>query len=86
MSDRTSVIPGTLDLLILKAACRGRNTAMAFFFGSSKPRASPPDRAGALYPALDRPRHQGLIESEWGTSHNNRRAKFNRLRRRMETV
>ena len=34
---------------------------------------------GALYPALYRLERQGLIESEWGTSENNRRAKFYRL-------
>jgi DNA-binding PadR family transcriptional regulator len=36
---------------------------------------------GALYPALYRLEHQGLIESEWGRSENNRRAKFYRLTR-----
>jgi DNA-binding PadR family transcriptional regulator len=34
---------------------------------------------GALYPALHRLEHQGLLESEWGISDNNRRAKFYRL-------
>jgi PadR family transcriptional regulator, regulatory protein PadR len=34
---------------------------------------------GALYPALYRLEQQGLIESEWGISENNRRAKFYRL-------
>jgi transcriptional regulator len=34
---------------------------------------------GALYPALYRLEHQGLIASEWGTSDHNRRAKFYRL-------
>ena len=34
---------------------------------------------GALYPALSRLEHQGLLTSEWGTSDNNRRAKFYRL-------
>jgi transcriptional regulator len=34
---------------------------------------------GSLYPALYRLEHQGLIEAEWGTSDNNRRAKFYRL-------
>jgi transcriptional regulator len=34
---------------------------------------------GALYPALYRLEHQGLIESEWGVSDNNRRAKYYRL-------
>jgi PadR family transcriptional regulator, regulatory protein PadR len=36
---------------------------------------------GALYPALYRLERQGLIDSEWGTSDNNRRAKFYRLTR-----
>ena len=36
---------------------------------------------GSLYPALQRIQHRGLIESEWGTSENNRRAKFYRLTR-----
>src|SRR5688572_4631070 len=34
---------------------------------------------GALYPALYRLEHQGLITSEWGVSDNNRKAKFYRL-------
>jgi PadR family transcriptional regulator PadR len=34
---------------------------------------------GALYPALARLEHQGLLASEWGTSDNNRRAKYYRL-------
>ena len=34
---------------------------------------------GALYPALYRLEHQGLIESEWGLSDNNRQAKYYRL-------
>jgi transcriptional regulator len=44
---------------------------------------------GTLYPALARLEHDGLIESEWGTSENNRRAKYYRLTRtgrgRLET-
>ena len=36
---------------------------------------------GALYPALYRLERQGLIDSEWGTSENNRRAKFYQLTR-----
>ena len=34
---------------------------------------------GALYPALHRLEHQGLLVSDWGTSENNRRAKFYKL-------
>ena len=46
---------------------------------------------GALYPALYRLEHQGLLDTEWGTSDNNRRAKFytltttGRKRLRLET-
>ena len=40
---------------------------------------NPHIQQGALYPALYRLEHQGLIDSEWGTSENNRRAKFYRL-------
>ena len=36
---------------------------------------------GTLYPALGRLEHDGLIASEWGTSENNRRAKYYRLTR-----
>src|SRR3974390_381418 len=36
---------------------------------------------GSLYPALYRLEHQGLIDAEWGTSENNRRAKYYRLTR-----
>ena len=34
---------------------------------------------GSLYPALHRLEHKGWIEAEWGTSDNNRKAKFYRL-------
>ena len=34
---------------------------------------------GALYPALYRLEHQGLLDTEWGTSENNRRAKYDSL-------
>jgi DNA-binding PadR family transcriptional regulator len=44
---------------------------------------------GALYPALHRLEHRGFVDVEWGTSDNNRRAKFYRLtpagRRQLKT-
>ena len=43
------------------------------------PRGALQVQQGALYPALYRLEQQALIESEWGTSENNRRAKFYRL-------
>ena len=72
-----SIIPGTLDLLVLKAVSLGREHGYGVLLRIQ--RASRDVLAveqGALYPALARLENQGLIESEWGTSENNRRAKF----------
>ncbi len=74
------LIRGTLDLLILKSLVWGalhgyaitrlihRQTGQAFLV-----------EEGTLYPALWRLENRGLLESEWGLSENNRRAKFYRL-------
>ena len=72
-----SILPGTLDLLILKAASLGALHG----YGVLLRIAQITDGAlnieqGALYPALYRLEVQGLLESEWGVSDNNRRAKF----------
>ena len=80
MPDRASVMPGTLDLLVLKAVSLGPQHG----YGVLQRIEQITGQAlvieqGALYPALYRLEHQGLIESEWGTSDNNRRAKFYRL-------
>lgn len=71
------IIPGTLDLLVLKAVSLGREHGYGVLLRIQ--RASQDVLAveqGALYPALARLEQQGLIESEWGVSENNRRAKF----------
>ena len=80
MSDPASLLPGTLDLLILKAVSLGPLHGYGVLLRIEQIT----DRAlvieqGALYPALHRLEHQGLLESEWGTSENNRRAKYYRL-------
>lgn len=71
------IIPGTLDLLVLKAVSLGREHGYGVLLRIQ--RASQDVLAveqGALYPALARLEQQGLVESEWGVSENNRRAKF----------
>ena len=79
-SDRPSsneLIPGTLDMLILKTTSRG---AMHGYAVAQAIQVLSRDvlrvEEGALYPALHRLEVRGLLKSEWGVSENNRRAKF----------
>lgn len=79
-SEPTTLLQGTLDLLILKSLVAGERhglgisrrieqiTARTF---SVKP--------GSLFPALHRMEEEGWISSFWGDSENNRRAKYYRL-------
>jgi PadR family transcriptional regulator PadR len=76
------LLPGTLDMLILKALSLGPNHGYGVLLRieqTSKRLVSL--EQGSLYPALNRLEHRGLIQSEWGTSENNRKAKFYRLTR-----
>ena len=80
MSDEAELLPGTLDLLILKAVSLGplhgygvllriqQISGEALFI-----------EQGALYPALFRLVRQGLLNTEWDRSENNRRAKYYEL-------
>ena len=80
MDDQANLLPGTLDLLILKAISLGDVHGYGVLLRIEQiSRGALEIQQGALYPALYRLQHQGLIESEWGTSDNNRRAKFYRL-------
>jgi len=71
------LIPGTLDLLILKAVSLGplHGYGVLLRIGQMT-RGALLVEQGALYPALYRLEHQGLLDVEWGMSDNNRRAKF----------
>lgn len=82
MTDQAELLPGTLDLLILKAVSLGwlHGYGVLLRIGQISGGALQIQQ-GALYPALYRLEHQGLITSEWGTSENNRRAKYYRLTR-----
>src|ERR687890_1743416 len=80
MTDSAAVLPGTLDLLILKAVSLGKLHGYGVLLRIEQiSRGALLVQQGALYPALYRLEHQGLIESEWGTSENNRKAKYYRL-------
>ena len=71
------LLPGTLDMLILKALSMGPNHGYGLLLRieyTSKGLLAL--EQGSLYPALNRLEHRGLITSQWGTSENNRRAKF----------
>ena len=82
MDDSTGLLPGTLDLLILKAVSLGTLHGYGVLLRIQQITAGGLQiQQGALYPALYRLERQGLIDSEWGTSDNNRRAKFYRLTR-----
>ena len=82
MDDSTGLLPGTLDLLILKAVSLGTLHGYGVLLRIEQITAGALQiQQGALYPALYRLERQGLIDSEWGTSENNRRAKFYKLTR-----
>ena len=80
MSGQAQLLPGTLDLLILKAVSLGplHGYGVLLRIGQISERALLIEQ-GALYPALFRLVRQGLLEATWGTSENNRRAKFYEL-------
>ena len=84
---RIDLIQGTLDLLILKSLGAGANHG----YGIAQRIHQLSDdvlkvEEGSLYPALYRMEEQGLIDSEWGTTENNRKAKFYRLTRKGRTA
>ena len=77
---KTDLLQGTLDMLILRVLNRGEMHGWGIadrIEQLSKSVLSVGE--GSLYPALYRLQDQGWIESEWGTSENNRKAKFYRL-------
>ena len=78
--DSLELLRGTLDVLILKALSWGpqHGYAVARWIRQRTDNEMLIEE-GALYPALFRLEAQDLIESSWGTSDNNRRAKFYRL-------
>jgi PadR family transcriptional regulator, regulatory protein PadR len=77
MTEHAELLPGTLDLLILKAISLGPQHGYGVLLRIEQITGGALEiEQGALYPALYRLEHQGLLDTEWGTSDNNRRAKF----------
>src|SRR5437588_12164733 len=80
MSNEAELLPGTLDLLILKAVSLGplHGYGVLLRIGQISGKALLIEQ-GALYPAVFRLVRQGLLKATWGTSEKNRRAKFYEL-------
>ena len=77
MDRKPDLLPGTLDMLILKTLSRG--ALHGYGIAASIKRTSDDVltvEEGSLYPALYRLEDQGWIASEWGESENNRKAKY----------
>ncbi len=77
---QTDALRGSLDLLVLKTL----SLAPMHGWGISQrvqqlSKGTLEVNQGSLYPALQRLEKDGLITSEWGTTHNNRRARYYRL-------
>lgn len=79
---QSNLLPGTLDLLVLKAVSLGAEHGYGVLLRIQRAsRGALAIEQGALYPALFRLESQGYIEAEWGVSENNRKAKFYTLTR-----
>ena len=77
MAPQADLLPGTLDVLILMALSLGPLHGYGVLARIEQiTQGALLVEQGALYPALYRLEHQGLIGGEWGVSDNNRRAKF----------
>ena len=80
MQDQAQILPGTLDLLVLRAVTLGplHGYGILLRIGQISANALLIEQ-GALFPRLFRLVRQGLLKARWGTSENNRRAKFYEL-------
>lgn len=82
MAEKTELLPGTLDLLVLRVLSRGElhGWGITNKLEQLSKRALQVDE-GSLYPALYRMEDKGWIEAEWKITENNRRAKYYSLTR-----
>jgi len=88
-SAEVDLLSGTLDMLVLKAVSLGPLHGYGVLLRIQQlSRDRLEIQQGSLYPALYRLEHEGWIAGGWGTSENNRRARFYRLtaagRRRLD--
>jgi PadR family transcriptional regulator PadR len=80
MATKTTLLQGTLDLLILRALSLGPNHGLGIARRVAQiTRGTFEVKPGSLFPALHRLEEQGWLASEWGESENRRRAKYYEL-------
>jgi len=79
-AERQELLPGTLELLVLKTLTGGpaHGYAIVRHIRSRSTEVLVVEE-GSLYPALHRMERRGWIDAEWGVSNSNRRAKYYRL-------
>jgi PadR family transcriptional regulator, regulatory protein PadR len=79
---KTELLPGTLEMLILKTLARNTGPMHGYGIALYLKQISHEVlqvEEGSLYPALQRLAIKGWVQAEWGTSENNRRARFYKL-------
>jgi transcriptional regulator len=82
MADKSELLPGTLDLLVLRVLSREELHGWGITNKLEQlSRSALQVDEGSLYPALYRMEEKGWIEAEWRLTENNRRAKYYRLTR-----
>jgi PadR family transcriptional regulator PadR len=80
MAERTNLLQGTLDLLILRAVVPGEMHGLAISRRIEQmTRGTFHVKPGSLFPALHRMEEAGWLRSTWGESEKNRRAKYYEL-------
>jgi transcriptional regulator len=82
LNKKDKMVPGTLDMLILKTLERNREPAHGYWIALYLRRTTDDalqDEGGSLYPALQRPAINGWVDSEWAMSEKNHRARFYKL-------
>ena len=79
-TSKTDLLRGTLDLLILQTLSLGPNHGLGISRRIAQVTQGAFDvRPGSLFPALHRLQEKGWLESRWGDSENNRKAKYYEL-------
>ena len=82
MTDRSNLLQGTLDLLVLKALALGELHGLGISRRIEQiTQGTFQVKPGSLFPALHRMEEAGWLSSNWGESENNRRAKYYKLTR-----
>jgi transcriptional regulator len=82
MGKKSELLPGTLEMLILRSLARNRAPMHGYGIAQFIKRVSNDVltvEEGSLYPALQRLSLKGWVKAEWGQSENNRRARYYRL-------